>query len=64
MSIALEALFQGLARLFGGIVFLLVVCYRDMKRKILSKIHCQFLSDECDDVLREKSRVVLRLSIK
>ena len=64
MSIALEALFQVLARLFSGIVFLLVVCYRDMKRKILSKIRCQFLSDVCDDVLREKSRVVLRLSIK
>ena len=64
MSIALEALFQVLARLFSGIVFLLVVCYRDVKRKIISKICCQFLSDEYDDVLREQSSVVSRLSIK
>ena len=64
MSIALEALFQVLARLFSGIVFLLVVCYRDVKREIISKICCQFLSDEYDDVLREQSSVVSRLSIK
>lgn len=63
MSIALEALFQVLA-CFSSTVFLLVVCYKDIKRKIISKIHCQFLSDEYDDVLREKSRVVLKLSIK
>ena len=64
MSIALEALFQVLAHLSSGIVFLLVVCYRDVKRKIISKICCQFLSDEYDDVLREQSSVVSRLSIK